>query len=100
SEGDGRATRSISRARGEVERRRTAGVIAQQLVELGLKRRVVARHFVGFVQLFERSHQSLMHEAPAISAPVPTLVGLIERFLCHAARILTAAPRTHWTAAQ
>jgi hypothetical protein len=71
-----RAAERLRQAFGEVEGRWAAGVVPQQVAELGLERRVLARLAVRLLQLFDWSHEDLGDVAPAVRSEVPALVGL------------------------
>src|SRR2546430_1152286 len=71
-----RAACVLGQTRNVKERRRATGIIAQERGEFRLKLWIVARNMVSLRQLFERSHQSLRHEASAIRPPVPARVRL------------------------
>ena len=60
----------------EEQRSRTASVIAKQVVEFVLKSVIRARGLIRHRQLFQRGHQSLGHEAPAVTAPVAKRIRL------------------------
>src|SRR6185436_15452154 len=74
----------------EVERARTADVVAQQAVERLLERGVVARREPGRLELVERGHQRL-GDVPAAIRPEPPL----DRRLAHAAA-RSSACATAW----
>src|SRR5262249_61589727 len=72
---DARPAAVLGQPRREVERRRTAGVVGEQSRQPALKRAVTSSGGVGFLQLDERRHQRLGHEAPAETAEVALRVG-------------------------
>src|SRR5207248_2425795 len=55
---DSRAAESLREPAGEVERRGTAGVGSQELIELELKSGVLPGFAIGDFQLFERGHEN------------------------------------------
>ena len=73
---DARAAGVFSQTPREEERRRPPCVIAPQRIELILKILIPARSFIGRRQFFQRGHQSLGHEAPAVTAPVAKRIRL------------------------
>ena len=66
-----RPPRRSDRRVGVAERRRPADVVAQEAVELGPEGRVAPRLAVRRLELVERRHQRLGHEAAAERAEVP-----------------------------
>src|SRR5207248_1478138 len=74
-EPDARAAAVLAEPRREVERRRTAGVIREQPGQPSLERAVAPRGDVRLLQLDERRHQRLRHEAPAEAPEVAGGVG-------------------------
>jgi len=65
-----RAPKGLGEPAGEIEWRGAAGVGAQQLVELGLKRRVVPGLEVGLFQLLDGCDEDFRDEPAAIAAEV------------------------------
>src|SRR5439155_18468438 len=68
---DPRPATMLRQTSGKEERRWTPSIIAQQLIEFTLKSFIFTRQFIRRRQFFERRHQSLRHEAAAVTAPVP-----------------------------
>src|SRR4051812_23253196 len=61
----------LREALGQVKRRRPAGVVAQQALEVVLEAGVVARGEPGPLELVQRRDQGLRHVAPAVVAEAP-----------------------------
>src|SRR5262249_3003573 len=72
---DARAAAVLGQPRREVERRRPARVVGEQRREPPLEPAVASRSGVGLLQLDERSHERLRHEAPAEATEVTLRVG-------------------------
>src|SRR5262249_26810750 len=72
---DPRPSGVLGEPRREEQRRGPAGVIAQQPVEPGLERAVATGRRVRLLQLDERSHPGLRHEAAAEAAEAAGGVG-------------------------
>ena len=89
---DFRAAQLLGPALGEVERRRAADVVVQQVVEFRLERRILAGGGVGHRQLLQRGHQGLGHEHAAEFAKVTGSVGKRGRRKCHDAGKETQEP--------
>ena len=76
---DLRAAVHFAQALGVVERRRAAGVIGQQIFQLGLKRRIVPRFEIRLLQFFERRHQNFGNVAAAVGSEMSGGIGLRRR---------------------
>ena len=77
---DFRAAELLGQALGEIERARAAHVMLEEMIELGLERRVGLGGPVGLLQRQDQRHQRLGDEASAINAETPALVrALAER---------------------
>src|SRR5262249_15559820 len=74
-EPDARAAAVLGQPRREVQRRRTTGVVGEQLRESALKRAIASRGDVRVLELDERRHERLRHEAPAKATKVALRVG-------------------------
>jgi hypothetical protein len=74
-EEDARAAEVTRQPVGEPQRRRTAGVVAQQLAQPGAEDFVARRPVVGARQLGHRRHQRLGHEAAAEFAEAAGAIG-------------------------
>src|SRR5262249_45626935 len=72
---DGRAAAVPGQPRREVERRRTTSVVREQPRQPPLKRAIAARRQIGLLELDQRRHQRLRHEAPAEATEVAVRVG-------------------------
>ena len=77
---DAPAAAMLSQTLREEERSRPPRIISQQLIEFVLKALIRPRGFVGRRQLFQRRHQSLGHEAAAITAPMAQRIRLCDWF--------------------
>ena len=73
---DPRTTAIHTQTMSEEQRCRASSIIAQQLIEFTLKALVFTRQFIRRRQFFERRHQSLRHEATAVTTPVPERIWL------------------------
>ncbi len=73
---DLRAAVRFAEALGVIERRGTAGVIGQQILQLGLKRGIEARFQIRLLQFFERRHQNFRDVAAAVGAEVTAGIGV------------------------
>ena len=74
-EKDARAAQVFAQTLGFVQRRRTAGVVVQQVVEFGLKSGVLAGGVIGLFELLQRGHERLRDVAPAVGTEVAAGVG-------------------------
>ncbi len=70
-----RAAVYFAEALGVIERRGTAGVIGKKILQLGLKRGIVARFQIRLLEFFERRHQDFGDVAAAVGAEVAAGVG-------------------------
>ena len=71
---DLRAAEPLGQPLGEIERARPADVVLEEVVELGLERRVGLRLLVGLLQREDQRHQRLGDEAAAVDAEAAALV--------------------------
>jgi len=65
---DARATKFFREPRSKLQRRRAAGEILQEILEVSLKRWIRLRRFIGALQLEQRHHQCFGNVAAAIRA--------------------------------
>ena len=72
---DLRAAEQLGPALREIERRRPADVVVEQVVEFRLEGRIVSRGFVGGGEFLQRSHQRFRHEHAAEAAEVAGGIG-------------------------
>ena len=75
-EPDARAAEGLAEVFGEVERRGAAGVVVQEIGELGLEGGVVARREIGGFEFFDGRHQDFGDVAPAVGSEVSAGIGL------------------------
>src|SRR5579883_28822 len=73
---DCRATRHLGEAFGVIERRGAAGVVGEQVLQFGLKFRILARGEVGLLEFFERGHQDLGNVAATVRSEMSGRVWL------------------------
>ena len=71
-----RAAEFFAQALRVVERRGTAGVVVQQIGQLGLKSSVGRGLVISELEFFERSHQCFGNESSAVGTEVTSGVGL------------------------
>ena len=85
-----RAAELFGQALGVIERRGTAGEVFQQIGQLGLKRRIVARFEISLLQLFERSHQHFGYETSAVGSEVSGCIWLRSDHFASCAALMKA----------
>ena len=73
---DAGAAERLAQAPRFVERRRAPDVIAEQVLELLMERRILPRVEVGALELGDRRDERLGNEAPAVLAVVAARVGI------------------------
>ncbi len=71
-----RAAQCLAQPLREVERCGPAAVVVQQVVELGMERRVGISCGIGLLQLFQRGHQRLRYVAAAVGAETARARGM------------------------
>src|SRR5882762_4704086 len=80
-----RATRLFTEPLGVVKRSRPACVVGEQVLEFGLKCRIVPGFQIRLLELLERSHQELGHITTAIGSEVALWIWLGRNHDCRAA---------------
>ena len=76
---DLRAAVDFAQALGVIERRGPAGVVGEQILQLGLKRRIEARFQIRLLQFFERRHEDFGNVSAAVGTEVSAGVGRLRR---------------------